>query len=706
MQEQEISGISIARGVQNINHVLFADDSLLLGTTSIDSARKFKETLDEYCMESGSSLNKSKCHTYCWNTPPSLINSISRCLGFAASSEFSSFKYLGLPIFLKRSYSRDWMPQVEKFKSKLQAWGANWLNMAGKTILIKAVLSSLPLFQFFVILEPKGIIQKMEQYIRHFFWKGGKQNERRFQLIKWETVLKPMMEGGLNFKNLVHQNIAMGDKLIWRLIAPKLGWAQTVLWRKYFKGARLRCLDGPLPQENTSFGKLCSKVVPLIQSKSYWIPGNGRKINLWTDQVMDKEPIGESPKLKALNDWMVAAGKTKLWDISIWDDTQWACWSLPELPPDLHREAAHLIDLLNSIAPVRINRKDRQGWGDQSIRYIVTQGYACLNAVPNGPIDPTPWKAVWGNPTLPKIDIFCWTLCHKKILTEDKLQSRGFCGPSRCSLYQDVEESTTHLILICKFSIQVWRELMEYWNSKFKLPATILNLFGTWKSRYPGPPPKNKGIKAAWASLLKICCWQLWLERNSKVFRNIHHNAKTVAAKVKAQLKECWGDHKDNSNLNQLDRDWGSSLNLNFQQNIRSIAPPEEWKIRETSREDFQNWIHNQRMHSLFFDGVAKGNPGNAGAGGLQNLEIKEANILGDSEVIIKLMVTGSIPRDLRLARLIQRIRGMAKMFQNLKFYHVLRDNNKEADLEANKAAQLSAGTLNRDEEEKWVPIP
>eukprot|EP00253_Pinus_taeda_P021309 PITA_21309 len=248
MQEQEISGISIARGVQNINHVLFADDTLLLGIASIDSPRKFKETLDEYCMECGSSLNKRKCHTYCWNTPPSLINSISRCLGFAASSECSSFKYLGLPIFLKRSYSRDWMLHVEKFKSKLQAWGANWLNMAGKTILIKAVLSSLPLFQFFVILAPKGIIQKMEQYIRHFFWKGGKQNERRFQLIKWETVLKPMMEGGLNFKNLLHQNIAMGAKLIWRLIAPKLRWAQTVLWRKYFKGARLRGLDGPLPQ--------------------------------------------------------------------------------------------------------------------------------------------------------------------------------------------------------------------------------------------------------------------------------------------------------------------------------------------------------------------------------------------------------------------------------------------------------------------------
>jgi len=158
--------------------------------------------------------------------------------------------------------------------------------------------------------------------------------------------------------------------------------------------------------------------------------------------------------------------------------------------------------------------------------------------------------------------------------------------------------------------------------------------------------------------------------------------------------------------------------------------------------EDFQNWISKQKVHSLFFDGAAKGNLGNAGAGGviknidgisilqfawgfginsniqvealalyqglklLLKLEIKEANIFGDSEVIIKLMVTNSTPRHLRLARLIQRIRSVAKLFQNLKYFHVLRDNNKEADLEANKVAHLSVGAMKRDGEETWVPIP
>jgi len=125
MQEQEIPGIRIARGVQSINHALFADDTLLLGAASIRSANRFKEALDEFCMASGSSLNKGKCHIYYWNITPILLSSISRCFGFAASSVWISFKFLGLPIFLKHAYSMDLLPQVEKFKNKLQAWGFN-----------------------------------------------------------------------------------------------------------------------------------------------------------------------------------------------------------------------------------------------------------------------------------------------------------------------------------------------------------------------------------------------------------------------------------------------------------------------------------------------------------------------------------------------------------------------------------------------------
>jgi len=172
--DQEILGLNIARGVETINHALFADDSLMLGAATVLSATKFKEVLDDHCEATGSILNKGKCHFYCWNISISALSAISKCLGFASCSNWASFKYLGLPIFQKYAFNGDWLPLLDKFKLKIQAWGFSWLNLAGKSVLIKVVLSSLLIFQFSVLLAPICILRKMEELIHIFFWKGGK----------------------------------------------------------------------------------------------------------------------------------------------------------------------------------------------------------------------------------------------------------------------------------------------------------------------------------------------------------------------------------------------------------------------------------------------------------------------------------------------------------------------------------------------------
>lgn len=251
--------------------------------------------------------------------------------------------------------------------------------------------------------------------------------------------------------------------------------------------------------------------------------------------------------------------------------------------------------------------------------------------------------------------------------------------------------------------------------------------------------PKNKIIKAAWSVLPKVICWQIWLERNRRIFRNIEQNYKALEIKIKCHLKDCLIDLKDDSNLIQQDIAWGSFLDLNFQKDVRKFHPPKAWKIRE-SETDFQDWLTTQPRHSLFFDGVA--NSGKAGAGGiilnpdgkknhsfawglghststkaealalfqglkmLKDLNISEANVFGDSQIIIKAIVSNSLALDLKLARLIVRIKGLENTFQKLNFYHVLRTNNKEADIEANKVSLLSAGITMKDEEESWEPIP
>jgi len=59
-------------------------------------------------------------------------------------------------------------------KIYIQNWGMNWLNLAGKVILIKSMLRAFPIYQFAVILAPESIHKKIKLIIRGFLWKGGK----------------------------------------------------------------------------------------------------------------------------------------------------------------------------------------------------------------------------------------------------------------------------------------------------------------------------------------------------------------------------------------------------------------------------------------------------------------------------------------------------------------------------------------------------
>jgi hypothetical protein len=67
------------------------------------------------------------------------------------------------------------------------------------------------------------------------------------------------------------------------------------------------------------------------------------------------------------------------------------------------------------------------------------------------------WK--WQIPL--RIKLFSWLLFENKILTWDNLSKRGFCGPSRCVLCGEEEESINHLMVYCSFSKDVWEFILN-----------------------------------------------------------------------------------------------------------------------------------------------------------------------------------------------------------------------------------------------------
>jgi len=107
-----------------------------------------------------------------------------------------------------------WVKHIEKMRGLLQSWGVSWLNLTSRSILIKAVLSALPIFQYATTLAPANTHKHMELLMRSFLWKGGKKDSKKFSLVKWDQVILPYDKGGHAIKISSFSNWAMGFKLI------------------------------------------------------------------------------------------------------------------------------------------------------------------------------------------------------------------------------------------------------------------------------------------------------------------------------------------------------------------------------------------------------------------------------------------------------------------------------------------------------------
>ena len=180
---QTLPGLRIVNNTRNINHAQFADDTLLLGGASTHSAGHFKQELEIYKEVSGSKINLQKSKIFSWNCSAREVRDITRKLRMEGTMDWESFIYLGISICKNKRNSTIWDTILDKIKTKIQSWSANWLNLAGKTILIKVVLNSMPIYHSSILFAPGLVIRKMEGLLKKFIWEGGKGNEKKLHLI-------------------------------------------------------------------------------------------------------------------------------------------------------------------------------------------------------------------------------------------------------------------------------------------------------------------------------------------------------------------------------------------------------------------------------------------------------------------------------------------------------------------------------------------
>jgi len=301
-KQKEITGIGIERGTKEINHSLFVDDTLLIGGASSLMAKRFKKVLDAFLAASGGMLNNKKCKIYTWNVPDQIRQRISLILDIPVQRNWSYFSYLGLPLAKETGKAEIWAKHIEKMRGLLQSWGVSWLNLAGRSTLIKAVLSALPIYQYAVTLAPASTHKHMELLMRSFLWQGGKQESKKFSLVKWEQVILPYDKGGLAIKIPSFSNRAMGFKLIWRILTGKGSWWVEVLKRKYLNGPNFNLLSETIVERScTLVWKLIKKVLPQFRENISKVPGSGKEVNIWTNRIMGARPRNHIQNLRPLH---------------------------------------------------------------------------------------------------------------------------------------------------------------------------------------------------------------------------------------------------------------------------------------------------------------------------------------------------------------------------------------------------------------------
>lgn len=129
----------------------------------------------------------------------------------------------------------DYLPLIEKIRSRISSCTGRFLPFAGRMQLIHSVITSLANFWLAAFRLHASCLNEIERLCSDFLWSGPSLTTKKAK-IAWVDVCKPKDEGGLGIRTLKEMNNVCILKLIWRLLSSKkslwVRWIQVYLIRK------------------------------------------------------------------------------------------------------------------------------------------------------------------------------------------------------------------------------------------------------------------------------------------------------------------------------------------------------------------------------------------------------------------------------------------------------------------------------------------
>ena len=174
-------GLKVGGKREKLTHLQFADDTLLFCEANEMYLQHIKRILLSFQTYSGLAVNYSKSAILVFGKEEEWANEIARQLECRLVQ--LPITYLGVPLGSNMRKVSSWQCVIDKIQNRLNSWKGKCISRAGRVVLIKAVLSSLPIYYLSLFKHPTKVAQEINKIQRRFLWSGQK-NGRYNALVK------------------------------------------------------------------------------------------------------------------------------------------------------------------------------------------------------------------------------------------------------------------------------------------------------------------------------------------------------------------------------------------------------------------------------------------------------------------------------------------------------------------------------------------
>lgn len=328
------------------------------------------------------------------------------------------------------------------------------MSNAGKEVLLKAVIQSIPTYVMSCFELPKQLCWDIHQCMARFWW-GTKSNEKKIHWMAWEKLCSPKAEGGLGFRNLNTFNQALLAKQGWRLLKYPNSVVARVLKAKYFPNTSFMEASSPSGMSYSWRSIITGREV-LAKGLRYQI-GDGRCVSIWNDPWI---PLPHSFKPFSL-----PLEGTEMWNVEDIIDPESRTWNATMVENLFTKMEA---DLILSIPLSHRPSEDKLVWHhDRKGSFNVKSCYHLARTIQRHHTQATSsanardgrsnlWNKIWKARIPPKIRAFAWRLLKGILPTRDALARKITLPDLSCIFCHNHIESDVHLFMRCSALVNFW----------------------------------------------------------------------------------------------------------------------------------------------------------------------------------------------------------------------------------------------------------